>query len=132
MDGSTNGAGDDGHVEHLGNAPLVAHLPLKGVDLSVVKLVLSMDLLVVVWVLSYQGALLQEVNVLSDALLSSKLLNLGHQLMLGNASKRILNLGLQVVREVAGLDGTSVVDTMLSMRLSVVGWSKKVVSTKSA
>lgn len=91
-----------------------------------------MDLLVVVWVLGDQGALLQEVNVLSDALLSSKLLNLGHQLMLGDASKRILNLGLQVVREVAGLDGTSVVDTMLGMRLSVVGGSEGFVSTKDA
>lgn len=78
LDSSTDGTGDDGHVEHLGNTPLVAHLPSQGVDLSLVQLVLAVDVVDVVGVLCHQGALLEGGNVLGQALLSSKLLDLSH------------------------------------------------------
>lgn len=132
LDGRTNGAGDDGQVEHLGDAPLVAHLPLQGRDFIVVELLLTVDVLVIVRVLSHQGALLEVVDVLGEALLGSEIVDLGHELVLGDAGQGILDLGLEVVREVSGLDGIGAVDTMLGMRVSVARVSGVLVSTGHA
>lgn len=40
--------------------------------------------------------------------------------MLGDPGKRVLDLGLKVVREVGSLDGIGAVNTVLSMRVSMV------------
>lgn len=104
LDSSADGAGDDGQIERPGDSPLVGDLSLEDHDLVGVEFVLAMDILVGVGVLSDQCALLQYVSVLGDALLLSKLLDLGHELMPGDAREWVLDLGLDIGREVGAFD----------------------------
>lgn len=120
LDSSANGAGDDCQVERSRNFPFVADLSLEDGDLLGAELLLATDLFVVVWVLSNECALLQVVGVLGDALLSSKLLNLSHKLVLWDASERVLDLCLDICNKVRLLYSGTVVVALLRMRVSRV------------
>lgn len=74
------------------------YLGLKGIAFLLSELMLSGDILVVLRVLGDQRTLLQQVSILGKALLISKVLHLSHQFVLGNASKGVLDLGLEVGR----------------------------------
>lgn len=98
LDSSADGAGYHCHVEHPGYSPFVMYLGLKGIAFLLSELMLSGDILVVLRVLGDQRALLQQVSILGKALLISKVLHLSHQFVLGNASKGVFDLGLEVGR----------------------------------
>lgn len=74
------------------------HFSLKGITFILSELDLPREILVVLGVLGDQSTLLEQVGVLGKALLISKVLHLGHEFVLGNAGKRVLDLCLEVGR----------------------------------
>lgn len=78
------------------------------------------NVLKVVWVLCHERALAKHFRVLGEALFPDKVLDLGHELGPGDAGERVLDLGVEVLGEIALFDGRVVVDAMLSVGLRMV------------
>lgn len=74
------------------------YLGLKSITFFLSELILSRDILIALGVLSDQRALLQQVSILDKTLLISKVLHLGHEFVLGNAGKRVLDFRLEIGR----------------------------------
>lgn len=91
LDSGTNGAGDDGEVKTPREPPFVSGFLVQGGLLLLVESVLASDVFVVPRVLRDQGALAQQADVLSQALLLSKDLDSAHKLRVGKALEGILD-----------------------------------------
>lgn len=120
LDGGADGAGDDGQVERPGDPPLVADLVLEDGALLGGEFLCAVYLLICVWVLGDEGTLLQVLEVLGDALLVGEVLHLEHELVLWNAGEGVLDLGLDVGREIGVFDSRAVVVALLRMRVSCI------------
>lgn len=103
LDGGANGAGDDGQPESPGQAPLVLDLVLEGELLVLGESLIAADGVVVLAgerggdaQLGDEGALAQDGDVVGQALVVGEGVDTLQQLALGNAGKRVGDLGLDV------------------------------------
>lgn len=103
LDGGADGAGDDGQPESPGQAPLVLDLVLEGELLVVGEGLVAADGVVVVAgegggdaQLGNEGALAQDGDVVGQAPLLRKGVDIAHELALGDSGQGVGDLGLDV------------------------------------
>lgn len=113
LDGGADGAGDYSQVEHLWNSPFVFYLGLQGHTFFLGKLVLSENIVVILRILGDQRPFLQDIGVLDETFLISKVFNLGYELVLGDSGKRVLDLGIKIGRKVGTVDCRRVMNCFL-------------------
>lgn len=80
------------------------NLGMKGIALLLSELMLPGKILVILRVLGDQRTLLQQISVLGKTLLVREIFHLGHKLVLRDAIKRVLDLCVEVRREVDPVD----------------------------
>lgn len=96
LDGSADGTSDDSEVERLGDPPLVGDFLLQNSDFGLVQFECSVDVLKIVGILCDQGALFEILDVLVEALFVDEGVDIGEELVPGDAGEGVLDLGLEV------------------------------------
>lgn len=100
LDGSTDGASRDGEEQLAGHVPLVSRLTLDDRHLTLSERLGAGDGAVVVGVLGDERALSEEGNVLGEALFLGPVVDIAHELVIGNALKRVSDFCLEVGRKI--------------------------------
>lgn len=93
LDGSTDGASRDGEEQLAGHVPLVSRLTLDDHHLTLSERLGAGDGAVVVGVLGDERALSEEGDVLGEALFLGPVVDIAHELVIGNALKRVSDPG---------------------------------------
>lgn len=86
-----DGAGDDGEVENLGNAPLVQNLVAQHLNLIRFESLGAVYLFVAGGVLGNESALLQHGEVLVETFVASKVFHIAEELATVDSKKRVLD-----------------------------------------
>jgi hypothetical protein len=89
LDGSTDGAGEDGEEQLEGHLPLVGDLHVEDAQLLLVEALVAVDEVSRAGILGHQGALLEHQEVLLQAALLGEHLDVVHQLCARDALERI-------------------------------------------
>lgn len=84
---------------------------------------LSGETLVILRVLGDERTLLQYIGVLRKALLVSEVFHLAHEFVLRNAVQRVLDLCIEVRRQVDTVDGSGMMDAFLCVANDFMLWS---------
>lgn len=116
LDSRADRARGDGEVERPGDLPLVRDLPLETKDFGLVEFEFPTDGLELIRVLCDQGALFEVPYVLGEALFFHERFDVGEELVPGDAGEGVLDLGLEVGRQIRLVDGIGVVRAVLCVR----------------
>lgn len=97
--------------------------PLQHGGFGLVQFEFSMDVLKIVRVLCDQGALFEVLDVFGEALFVDEGVDIEEELVPGDASEGVLDLGLEVARQIRLVDDVSLVRALLCMRCFFVLWT---------